>query len=330
MGRQIRMRIHLALPVIILSALFSGTAHGQYSGVDGCNPGPCPNATPCRHCTGSWTDNVGYRWAITTNLVTWVVTGTVSVANPVTGCPAFVFQVVGSITPTGGTYPFTPGSTKLYLHATSPSPAECGGVIAQNGTVNVNIRNDGCDIAAGTAQNDDGSWYDPAYAMAKFPDLPAGESTKPVGWYSVYPTIQQFRQTLAGQSGPFDGRQVAESAGSDQNDGCYYSGAAAKGYAKFGVTGGWWIVGRYATPPLYFYSNYWIDDYVGMTPTVVSFYQQNRAPCDAYAQQIMNICTNGQGCPYVRQYYQDYISYSVNKNSVVVGRNGQYASRPWP
>jgi hypothetical protein len=195
----------------------------------------------------------------------------------------------------------------------------------------VNLRNNGCDIAAGTARNDDGSWSYSAYSMAKIPDLPTGESTTGVGWWSSYPTIHQFRQTLTGDSArPFDGHQLTESPGSDKSDGCYYSGAADEGYAHFGVTGGWWIVGRYATPPFYFYTNTWVDDYVGMTPALINLYQANRAPCDAYAQQLMKMCTNGQGCTSTQQYFSNYITYSVNTNSIVVGRNGQYVSRSLP
>lgn len=313
---------------ILLTAV---DAIGQYPGIDGCNPGPCANATPCRHCTGSWSDNIGYTWNITTNLATGAVNGTASVPNPHIGCPVFVFQVSGTLTPTGGWYPYISGNTRVYLHATNPSPSSCGGVVATNGTVDVNIRNNGCDIAAGVAQNDDGTWYYNAYSMARIPDVPAGESTDPVGWWSLYPTFQQFRQTLQGQSGrPFDGRQVTEAPGQDHYDECYYQGAADQGFSQFGVTGGWWIVGRWATPPFHFYSNVWIDDYVGMTPALVNLYQQSRAPCYAYAQQVMTICTNGPACTYKSQYFQGYITYTVNSDSIIAGRNGQYASKPWP
>ena len=197
--------------------------------------------------------------------------------------------------------------------------------------MDVNIRNDGCDIAAGTARNDDGSFNYPYYSMAKVADLPTGESTQTVGWWASYPTIQQFRQTLQGNpQRPFDGRQLKEVAGNDKNDQCFYQGAADQGFGQFGVTGGSWIVGRYATPPFYFYSNVWVDDYVGMTPALVNLYQQNRSPCNAYAQQLMRICTNGQGCAFTQQYFQDYISYTVNADSILVGRNSQFASKNWP
>ena len=94
-------------------------------------------------------------------------------------------------------------------------------------------------------------------------------------------TVHRWRQTLQGNfSRPFDGRQVKEFAGPSKFDGCFYPGAASSGYAQFGVTGGWWIIGRYATPLYYFLSNYWVDDYVGFLPGLVTFYRNNRrAPC---------------------------------------------------
>lgn len=319
--------------VLVFAGLFSSVGgFAQYPGIDGCNPGPCANATPCRHCTGTWTDNVGYRWNLTTNLATNSVSGTVSVPNPVSGCPNFSFSVSGSITPTAGSYPFTAGSTRMALRTSNPTPASCGGVVPKTGTIDVQLRNDGCDIAAGSARNDDGSWSTTGYSTAKIPDLPSGESTEPVGWWASYPTIQQFRQTLQGDSQrPFDGRQVTEAAGPDRLDGCYYQGAADLGYPQFGVSGGWWIVGRYATPPYYFYTNRWVDDYVGMTPALVQFYRDNgRAPCDSRAQQLMKICTNGQGCTYTQQYRSTYITYRVDQTTVTAGRDNQLASKAWP
>jgi hypothetical protein len=317
--------------ILAMNLFFAIVSYAQYSGVDGCTPGPCANATPCRHCTGNWSDKYGDTWNITSSLVTNSVTGTLSVSNP--GCPTIVFQVSGSIAPTGGSYPFTPGTTSATLHGTNPNPSsECGGYIPVNVTVTEQIRNDGCDIAAGTSQNDDGSFTDTAFSMAKIPDLPTGESTQAVGWNATYQTVQQFRQTLQGDAQrPFDGRQVTEVPGSDKQDNCFYQGAADNGYSQFGVTGGWWIVGRYATPPNYFLTNEWVDDYVGMTSDLVTFYRQNgRAPCDSYAQQLMNMCTNGQGCSLKRQYYADYITFSLDATTVTAGRNAVLQSRNWP
>ena len=318
--------------IVLLSVDFSTIAFAQYSGVDGCNPGPCANATPCRHCTGSWSGKYGETFSITTDLVTNSVSGTDSVPMP-GGCPTVVYQISGSITPTGGSYPFTPGTTAMNLHATNPNPSgPCNGSIPVTATISAQIRNDGCDIAFGSFQNDDGSFSDSAYSMAKIPDLPTGESTEGVGWNSTWPTVQQFRQTLQGDSQrPFDGRQVTELAGGDQSDGCYYRGAADNGYAPFGVTGGWWIVGRYATPPYYFLTNEWVDDYVGMTPDLFTFYRDNgRAPCSAYAQQLMNMCTNGQGCSMTQQYFSTYITYSLDATTVTAGRNAVLQSTSWP
>jgi hypothetical protein len=216
--------------------------------------------------------------------------------------------------------------------APNPSNQVCGGIQATNLTINVQVRNDGCDIGAGTASNDNGTYYNPSYSMAKPAYLPTGETTTGVGWGSgAYQTVQQFRQTLQGSASlPFDGRQLGESAGATKADSCFYSGAASRGYAQFGVTGGWWIVGRYAKPPYYTYSNTWIDDYVGMTTDLVALYQSSRSPCSAYALQLMNICTNGQGCTYTQNYTSDYITYSVSTASVTAGRASDLQSRVWP
>ena len=161
----------------------------------------------------------------------------------------------------------------MQLSTSNPQPASCcGGYCPQNSSVYVTLRNDGCDIASGTLTTG-GAQY--TISFAKPADLPTGETVQAVGWWSLGPTVQQFRQTLQG-SWPFDGCQVLEATGAPPSDSCWYNGSP---YGKFGVTGGWWLVGRYATPPLYFYSNYWIDDYVGMLPGTVDWYrQQGRAP----------------------------------------------------
>ena len=325
-----------AATIIAIYVFCAGDALTQYSGVDNCAVGPCANATPCRHCTGSWSGNLGDTWSLTSDLNYLTVSGSGTIPNSAPGCPAWAFQVSSTsyISPTGGSYPSTPGTTNLVLHATpSLGQTPCGGFSPTDVTINVQIRNDGCDIAAGTAQNDDGSFYYAYYSMAKPADLPTGETTTGVGWSGgAVATMQQFRQTLQGAAGrPFDGRQVTEAAGADKSDTCYYPGAAAAGYSQFGITGAWWIVGRWATPPNYFYSNVWIDDYVGMTTDLVTFYRNNgRAPCDAYAQQLMNICTNGQGCPFTPQYRSDYTTYHIDATTVMAGRDGVYVSRYWP
>ncbi len=305
--------------------------------MDGCKPGPCANATPCRHCSGSWTGNLGDTWNLSTSLVSDSVSGAGSVPVNVSGCGRFTYQVssvTSSISPAGGAYPFIAGTTAMTIRATpSPATQSCGRLTAVDVTLRIQMRNDGCFIGAGSAQNDDGSFYYGYYAMAKVPDLPAGKTTMGVDWgTSSYQTIQQFRQILQGDpSRPFDGRQVTEAAGTAHSDSCFYPGAAQRGYVPFGVSGGWWIVGRYATPPAYPYSNYWIDDYVGMTTDLVAFYRSNgRAPCTADAQQLMRVCTNGQGCAYTGQYFSDFISYSVTASTVTAGRNGVYEYRVWP
>ncbi len=322
--------------MVVLSVTFALPGMSQYSGVDGCSGAPCANATPCRHCSGNWSDGSGGTFNLTSSLVSNAVSGSASFPIP-GGCPNFTFQVnstTSSITPAGGSYPFVPGTTGMVLHlAPSPGFQVCGPYVATNVTVNVQVRNDGCDIAFGSASNDDGSASNPAYPMAKIADLPTSEVTTAVGWSSgLYATVQQFRQTLQGSSTrPFDGRQVTEAAGSDNSDGCYYSGAAARGFTPFGVTGGWWIVGRYATPPLYVYTNTWIDDYVGFLTDLVTFYRDNgRAPCSATAQQLMKMCTNGQGCANTQQFSSNYLTYSLTSTTVTAGRASVNASKTWP
>jgi len=169
--------------------------------------------------------------------------------------------------------------------------------------------------------------------MAKPPDLPTGETTTAVGWGAgTLATVQQFRQTLQGDSNrPFNGRQLTEGAGADRADGCFFDGAAQRGYIGFQVTGAWWIVGRWYTSPYYMYSNTWIDDYVGMTTDLVQYYHDaGKVPCDARAQQLMNICTNGQSCQTTGQYTTDYITYSIDANSVTAGRSNVLAMKQWP
>lgn len=315
--------------------LCSNFANAQYSGVDGCTNGPCANATPCRHCTGSWSGSVGDSYTISSTLSGNSISGTGTVPNGTPGCPPWQFQMSGSITPTGGSYPFVSGTTALSMRGTPVSgQGQCGGYAPQGFTITAQIRNNGCDIAAGTFRNDDGGYNNPAYSMAKPADLPTGELTTGVGWGGgSYATVQQFRQTLQGNSSrPFDGRQLKEVAGSNKNDQCWtVNGAGSRGYSQFAVTGGWWIVGRYATPPFYFYSNTWIDDYVGMTTDLVQYYRDSgRAPCSAWAQQQMRMCTNGQACSMTQQYSDNFITYDVGAATVQAGRSGVFQNRMWP
>lgn len=292
----------------------------QYNGVDGCKPGPCVNAVPCRHCSGQWQDNSGYTWNITSSLINNTLSGSVTVPVPGAGCTSIRYQVSGTINPVGAPTYGASGYTEFTLHATNGTPSTSCGYVAKNGTATGNITNDGCDIGGGgTYRNDDGS-ASGGFSMAKNPDIPTGETTDPVGWWSLDPTIQQFRQTLLGNSLlPFDGRQVTEAAGGDNQDGCYIDGSAY----PFRVTGGWWVVGRYATPPYYLSSNVWIDDYVGFGTGGVTYYRgKGRAPCSSSAQQIMNIYRNGH-LGYTQQYAVGYIGASIGVADISVTRNNQ-------
>ena len=308
--------------------LMSTLAFGQYPGTDGCAYGPCLNTVPCRHCSGNWSDSLGNSYNITSSLVNNTVSGSASVP-PSSGCPTITYTVSGSITPTGGSNEFQRGTTSFIFNLTNPSQTSCGSrTQIYNVRVTGEIRNDGCDIAFGQWQNV-GATGSGSLSLAKPADLPTGETTSSAGWSSQWPTVHQWRQTLQGNfSRPFDGRQVKEFAGPSKFDGCFYPGAALSGYAEFGVTGGWWIIGRYATPPYYFLSNYWVDDYVGFLPGLVTFYRNNgRAPCDASAQQLMGICTNGNGCALSQQYLSNFISAGITSATVYSGRANQTQSR---
>ena len=320
--------LHLIEAIVLTSSLVV-PVRAQYPGSDGSATGPVRNTVPCRHATGNWGDSLGNTYNITTSLVNNTVAGSASVVGE-PGCPRVGYTVSGSITPVGGANFLQRGTTTYNIHLTNPSYASCGGLINVNVDLSGDFRNDGCDIGFGPWHNVDNSGSG-TLSLAKPADLPTGEATEAVGWSSVWPTVQQWRQTLQGDAfRPFDGRQVKEVAGPSKVDGCYYAGAAASGYAQFGVTGGWWLVGRYATPPLYFYSNRWIDDYVGFLPGLVTFYRNNgRAPCDANAQQLMNICTNGNSCGNSQQYFSNFISGAITATTVSSGRANQIQLRAY-
>lgn len=68
-----------------------------------------------------------------------------------------------------------------------------------------------------------------------------------------------------------------------------------------------------------------------MLTDLVTFYRDNgKAPCSAYAEQLMRICTNGQGCSFTQQYFRNYLTYSLDATNVTASRNGVYQSRVWP
>jgi hypothetical protein len=78
---------YLTICVMCLAAAVC--AFAQYSGVDRCSGAPCANATPCRHCSGTWSGSAGDTWNITTSLISNSVSGTGTIQN--SGCPYFTF-----------------------------------------------------------------------------------------------------------------------------------------------------------------------------------------------------------------------------------------------
>lgn len=214
---------------IAAALIVAPTAHAQYPGADACAYGPCINTVPCRHCNhcnGTWTDSYGATWTLDTNYATLSVFGTERAPNPAAGCPATIFQVSGSITLVGGSNEFIRGYTQMNLTTSNPNPSTpCGGYQPRPSTATLTLRNDGCDIAAGTLTTDG---YNYSVSVAKPAEIPTGEMTEAVGWWSLQPTIHQFRQTLEGAS-PFDGRQVTEAPGGTAQDDCFYQGAAEQG-----------------------------------------------------------------------------------------------------
>src|SRR5258708_28606132 len=134
------MVLKCSISTAVFFALFEVAGLAQYSGVDGCTPGPCANATPCRHCSGSWSGNLGDAWNITSSLVNNSVSGTGTIPNATFGCPNFNFRVSsGSISPTGGSYSSVAGTTYLTLHGTPNSGQSCGGNVPTNVTITVQI-----------------------------------------------------------------------------------------------------------------------------------------------------------------------------------------------
>jgi hypothetical protein len=329
------MELPFASRRLSLAIILCATLQAQYPGPDGSAFGPALNTIPCRHFTGFWNDNfgTGNSYSLSTNVSAMTISGTASVAHPGgAGCPNLSYTVSGSFSLVGGANASTRGTTTYTINLTNPSPSgACNSWTPVGVQFTGDLRNDGCDVAAGQWRNvttpPSGSG---SISFAKFPDLPTGESTTPVGWSTGFAsTVHQWRNTLQGAL-PFDGRQVYEAQGPNKDDGCYFPGAADDGFIQFQITGAWWLVGRYATPPTYLLSNYWIDDYVGFSTTAVGYYRlKGRAPCSAYSQQLMHICRNGNGCVYGQQYKAGYISAGITSTQVYSGRDGTDVYRNW-
>lgn len=311
----------LLMPYLALAGwivTFGMPLRAQWTSVISCNPGPCINGVPCRHCNGTWTDAQGGRFIIN-SYDSGTVNGTYKYTRP--GCSEVSWQVNGTLTRVNPPNIFTMAYTTISLNATSPSAVSCGQYVYMAFTETVTLQNDGCDLATGTWRNSDGTTG--SDTLTKPIELPTSESTQAVGWSSQWPTVQQFRPTLHGTVS-FDGRQVKEVQGFDSTDTCYYTGASTTPYH---LVGGWWPVGVYATSPFYFSTDTWVDDYVGVSPDYVVTYRQNgRAPCDYSAAQWMNIYTAGHsGTTY--SYKSGYVGGGITANTIYSFRDNTYVSK---
>ncbi len=318
--------VRWAAPALWLVFLFAGGVRPALAqlGSPGCVSTACVNPVPCEHCTGTWTDDVGAVWTVTSDLAptwgTWGVTG--SLSAPIgPGCPRASYSVEGWITQTWGSDSVY-GATSFHWRAFNPAPyTPCGGLTPQASiTYDGNIENNGCDKGSGTWTNSSG--LGGSFSVSKPPEIPWGESTTAVGWSSVYGgSVQQWRQVLQG-FGNFAGRQVTESPTGGDLDTCNFAGSGVDNYH---VTGGTWNVG------FWFWDSTWGDDYVGWSGDRVTFYRSNgRPPCSASAGQGMNITIQGRSGA-LQNYLFDGIGTGLPDYATVTSsRAGQTVSRTWP
>jgi hypothetical protein len=271
--------------VLIAMTLGLGHASGQSCSTPLCSPNP----VPCAHCIGTWLDNTGARWTVTSlgnplGPGTQAVSGSVTVPFPA-GCPSVTWTVSGTLTQTTGNA-YTAGTTALNWQASNPNPSRsCGGVTpVSTMTYTGNIDNNGCDTGAGSSVNSSG--VHGSFSMTKPTDVASSETSAAVAWYSVYPTILLFQGNISPASlNSLAGRQVFESPNGTPTDSCYRTTDPSNIY-PFHLSGGGWYVGYY-----YFNSSYYYD-YVGFTPGLISYYRsKGRTPCLATAPQAMNIYT---------------------------------------
>ena len=322
------------LVTALLIGFTSVCAYGQ-----SCSPGPgplgtgprCgPNPVPCAQCTGTWTDNYGWTYNISSNnnppyAGTYSVSGTL---QSVGLCGALYQNSSGTLAQINGGD--GPANTQLNITFSNPDPSgwcDLGNGqyqhIADTQTISVNITNDDCDNASGSWSNSDGC---PAcsgnLAMTKpsdIPDLNPAETTSVVSWWSSDPTIMLYDETI-GSSKSLAGRQVFEMS-TAPNDGCWYQDSL---YGKQDLTGGGWFVGYY------YFNNRYEYDYVGMGYLRVPYYRGqvqnsvNRTPCLVTLPQTMKIYTRLGSQAYFNDtlYYNlpDQVNYGVSKNNVQAWR----------
>src|SRR5258708_32882213 len=103
--------------------------------------------------------------------------------------------------------------------------------------------------------------------MTKAGDVLDGSPTEispAVAWWSVYPTVLVYEQTI-GASKYFAGRQVFESPNGSPTDSCFFADAALDGDSSYPLTGGGWYVG------LYLFNHNSEHDYVGVLPGLIDY-----------------------------------------------------------
>lgn len=148
----------------------------------------------CASAAGNWTDNFGFRWALSQNGA-GQINGTVDGSGIIVACPNPVFNVSGSFL----------GSGNFSVVATNPAPpgnASCVPNFTYAGAIN----KPGCNTGNGTFTNFLGSGQ---WNWSKPCELPSGETTIATGFgLGTDSTVQRWRQTLLG--GNFSGRTVAE------------------------------------------------------------------------------------------------------------------------
>ena len=300
-----------------------------------CSPGPgpegtgprCgPNPVPCAYCTGTWTDNYGWVYTISSNNnppseSTYSVSGTLQA--PASYC-SIRYQNVqsGTLSQTNGGS--GPATTELNITFSNPTPTGTCSLnkqhISNTQTISVKITNDDCDNAAGTWSNSDG--VNGNLSMTKptdFPDLSPPETTSVVSWWTDDPTIMLYDETI-GSSKSMAGRQVFEAAGAP-NDTCWFINSL---YNYSDLDGGGWYVGYY------YFNNRFEYDYVGMFSSAVSYYKGlvpnsvNKTPCLVTVPQTMKIYSRSGSQAYFNDtlYWNlpDKVNYGVSKNNVQAWR----------
>lgn len=221
------------------------------------------------------------------------------------------------------TFGGTPPTTFTWT-GTNPQPNTlCNGVYPFSSiTYQGGLASDGCDQASGTWTNSDGGHG--SFTMAKPSDLPSGETSAAISWWSSDPTIMQYEQTHTSPS-YLAGRQVYESPGPNQIDTCHFTGSMYQS-AALGTTvnlGGWFV-------GYYYFDNRSDYDYVGMYSGAVQYYRDmHKVPCEVALDQKMNICTHG--CTFSSNYFSDVLYWNIPDNTNYgTARAGVQAWRTWP